>query len=121
MRVSGTAWVFPQNDINTDLIRLEAYAHLPLAESALHCLETLDPTFARTVAPGDILVAGRNFGCGSSRPAHASLKALGLGAIIAESFGRIFFRNCISDALLVTPCPGILDFVGTARLISPPT
>jgi 3-isopropylmalate/(R)-2-methylmalate dehydratase small subunit len=113
MRASGKAWVFPQHDINTDLIRLEAHAHLPLAESALHSLETLDPAFARSVAPGDLLVAGRNFGCGSSRPAHASLKALGLGAIVAESFGRIFFRNCISDSLLVAPCPGILEFACT--------
>lgn len=117
MKLVGTAWVFPQNDINTDLIRLEAYAHLPLAESALHCLKTLDPMFARHVAPGDILIAGRNFGCGSSRPAHASLKALGLGAIIAESFGRIFFRNCISDSLLVTPCSGIVDLVSAGERV----
>lgn len=117
MVVTGTAWVFPQNDINTDLIRLEAYAHLPLAESALHCLETLDPDFARRVRPGDILIGGANFGCGSSRPAHASLKALGLGAIVAESFGRIFFRNCISDSLLVMPCAGIVGFVVTGDRI----
>jgi 3-isopropylmalate/(R)-2-methylmalate dehydratase small subunit len=111
MKVTGTAWIFPQDDINTDLIRLETYSHLPLAEQAQHCLETLDPAFARAVAPGDIVVGGRNFGCGSSRPAHAALKALGIGAVVAESFGRIFFRSSISDSLLVTPCPGIVAFV----------
>lgn len=111
MKVTGTTWKFPQDDINTDLIRLEAYAHLTLAEQAKHCLQTLDPAFAKNVKPGDIVVGGRNFGCGSSRPAHASLKALGIGAIVAESFGRIFFRNCISDSLLVQPCAGILGFV----------
>lgn len=113
MQASGKAWKFPQNDINTDQIRLMMYAHLPLAEQARHCLETLDAEFAAKMNPGDILVAGQNFGCGSSRPAHAALKALGVGAVIAESFGRLFFRSSISDGLLVTPCPGIVDFVNT--------
>lgn len=113
MKITGTAWKFPQDDINTDLIRLETYSHLSLADQAKHCLETLDPTFASKVNAGDIIVGGRNFGCGSSRPAHAALKALGVGAVIAESFGRIFFRSSISDNLLVTPCPGVVDFVST--------
>ena len=117
MKVTGTAWKFPQDDINTDLIRLEIYSHLPLAEQAQHCLETLDPTFASRMRPGDIVIGGRNFGCGSSRPAHAALKALGVSAVIAESFGRLFFRSSISDSLLVSPCPGILDFVNTGERI----
>lgn len=117
MKVTGTAWKFAQDDINTDLIRLETYSHLPLAEQAQHCLETLDPTFASNVQRGDIVVGGRNFGCGSSRPAHAALVALGVSAVIAESFGRIFFRSSISDSLLVTPCPGIVDFVNTGDRI----
>ncbi len=111
MKIAGCVWKFPQDDINTDYIRLEAYMHLPIAEQAQHCLEALDPTFASKVQHGDIVVGGRNFGCGSSRPAQAALKALGIGAVIAESFGRIFFRNSISDSLLVTPCVGIIDFV----------
>lgn len=69
------------------------------------------------MSPGDIIVAGQNFGCGSSRPAHAALKALGVGAVIAESFGRLFFKSSISDGLLVTPCPGIVDFVTTRDAI----
>lgn len=117
MKVTGTAWKFPQDDINTDLIRLEAYAHLPLAQQAAHCLETLDPAFASRVRPGDIVVGGRNFGCGSSRPAHAALKALGIGAVVAESFGRLFFRSSIGDSLLVTACPGIVEFVNTGERI----
>lgn len=117
MKVVGTAWTFPHDDINTDLIRLEAYAHLPLAEQARHCLETLDAGFAARVQPGDIVVAGRNFGCGSSRPAHAALKALGIGAVVAESFGRLFFRSSISDSLLVLACPGVIDLVGSGDRI----
>jgi 3-isopropylmalate/(R)-2-methylmalate dehydratase small subunit len=117
MKVTGTVWKFAQDDINTDLIRLEAYAHLPLAEQAKHCLETVDAAFAAQARPGDIVVGGRNFGCGSSRPAHAALKALGLGAVVAESFGRLFFRSSISDSLLVTACPGIVEFVSTGDRI----
>jgi len=113
MAVTGTAWKFARDDINTDLIQRTVIMHLPLAEQAKLCLETIDPSFAAKVSPGDILVAGQNFGCGSSRPAHAVLKALGLGAIIAESFARAFFRSSISGGLLVTPCPGILELVNT--------
>lgn len=117
MKVTGNVWKFAQDDINTDLIRLETYSHLTLEEQAHHCFETLDPTFASNVQRGDIVVGGRNFGCGSSRPAHAALKALGISAVVAESFGRIFFRSSISDSLLVAPCPGIVQFVNTGDRI----
>jgi len=117
MKLTGNAWKFPQDDINTDLIRLETYSHLPLEEQAQHCLETLDPAFATKVQQGDIVVGGRNFGCGSSRPAHAALLALGVSAVVAESFGRIFFRSSISDSLLVAPCPGIVGFLETGDRI----
>src|SRR3972149_1098227 len=66
MQASGKAWKFPQNDINTDQIRLMMYAHLPLAEQARHCLETLDARFAAEMNPGEILVAGQDFGWGSA-------------------------------------------------------
>lgn len=117
MKVTGAVWKFPQDDINTDQIRRKNYAHLPLKEQAQHCLETLDPGFAARVNPGDILVAGRNFGCGSSTPAHAALMTLGIAAIVAESFSRIFFRSSISAGLLVNPCPGILELVSTGDRI----
>lgn len=117
MKVTGTVWKFPQDDINTDQIRRSIYSHLPLKEQAKHCLETIDPEFPAKVSPGDILVGGKNFGCGSSRPAHLALMALGIAAVIAESYGRLFFRNSISGGLLVTPCPGVVDFVRTGDRI----
>ena len=111
MIITGNVWKFPQDDINTDQIRAYMYSHLPVEEQAKHCLETLDPEFAERVKPGDIVVAGRNFGCGSSRPAHATFVALGVSAIIAESFGRLFFRHTISAGRFALPVPGILDLV----------
>ena len=112
MKVTGTVWAFPQDDIDTDQIRRAVYSHLPVSEQAKHCLESLDAGFAASAQPGDIIVGGCNFGCGSSRPAHAAVKALGIGAVLAESFGRLFFRNSISGGLLVVPCPGIVAFAG---------
>lgn len=117
MKVTGTVWKFPQDDINTDQIRRKNYAHLPIKEQAQRCLETLDPGFAAKVKPGDILVGGRNFGCGSSTPVHLTLMALGIAAVVAESFSRIFFRSSISAGLLVNPCPGVLELVNTGDRI----
>ena len=111
MKVAGTAWKFPQDDINTDQIRRKMYAHLPLEDQARHCLEGVDPEFAAKVRHGDILIAGKNFGCGSSTPAYAAMMTLGIAAVIAESFARIFFRSSISGGLLVAACPGILELV----------
>ena len=113
MKTTGRVWKLARDDINTDQIRRSIYANLPLPEQAKHCLETIDPSFASKVKRGDILVSGNNFGAGSSRPAHATLMELGLAAIVAESFSRVFFRNSISGGLLVTPCPGISDLVET--------
>ncbi len=113
MKVTGNVWKFPQDDINTDQIRRKMYAHLPHQEQATHCMEQLDATFAAKAAKGDIMVAGRNFGCGSSTPVFHSLITLGIAAVVAESFGRVFFRSSLSAGLLVLPCPGILDFVST--------
>jgi 3-isopropylmalate/(R)-2-methylmalate dehydratase small subunit len=117
MKVTGNVWKFPQDDINTDQIRRKIYAHLPLKEQATHCLEGLDAAFAANVKKGDIIVAGRNFGAGSSTPAHTAVMELGIAAIIAESFGRLFFRSSISAGLLVAPCPGILAFVNAGDRI----
>lgn len=117
MKITGAVWKFPQDDINTDQIRRKNYAHLPLKEQASHCLEGLDPSFAAKVSVGDILVGGRNFGAGSSTPAYAALLALGIRAVVAESFARVFFRMSISGGLLVTPCPGILAFANTGDRI----
>jgi len=104
--IEGPVWKFG-DDIDTDLIVKGEYLNLPLEDIKKHVFETLRPQFAREVQPGDVLVAGRHLGCGSSREvAPASLKALGVAAIVAESFGRIFYRNAIAMGLPVVACPG---------------
>ena len=76
------------------------------AELAAHCMEDIDATFAGRVRPGDIIVAGRNFGCGSSREhAPLAIKASGVACVIAESFARIFYRNALNIGLPILECP----------------
>jgi 3-isopropylmalate/(R)-2-methylmalate dehydratase small subunit len=75
---------------------------------AQHALEDLDPTFVQKVRPGDIVVAGKNWGCGSSREqAVICLKEVGVGAIVARSFARIYFRNCINEGLPIVTCDAV--------------
>lgn len=97
--MSGRAWVFGDN-IDTDVLAPGHLMKLPPEDLARHCLEAVNPDFAANVKPGDILFAGRNFGLGSSREqAAVSLKLLGLKAVLAPSFARIFFRNAINLGL----------------------
>jgi len=102
------------NDIDTDVIIPGKYLTLTKPEElGKHALEPLIPGFCKLVKPGaDILVAGRNFGCGSSRE-HAvlALKGAGIRAVIAESFARIFYRNAINNGLWVIECPNIVNKV----------
>lgn len=99
--MSGRAFVFGDN-IDTDVMAPGFLMKLPPEELAKHCLEALDPEFARTVRPGDFVVGGLSFGIGSSREqAAVSLKLLGVRAVIARSFARIFWRNAINLGL---PC-----------------
>ncbi len=94
--VVGAAWVFG-DDINTDVMAPGLYFKSSMAEMARHCLEAVNPEFASSVKPGDIVVAGRNFGIGSAREQAAmAFQYLGVGAILAQSFGRIFYRNSIN-------------------------
>jgi len=96
------------DQINTDLITPGQYLTAPIEEVKKHVLEAINPRFAKKAREGDILVAGKNFGCGSSREsAPRALKALGISAVVAESFARIFFRNAVAIGLAVVPCPGI--------------
>lgn len=111
MLLTGTVWKFAQDDINTGLIRKQMYNHLPPQEQGRHCMESLDPEFASKAKPGDFIVAGTNFGCGSSTPAHYSICALGISAVVAESFGPLFFSNCVGGALWPIICPGVLGLV----------
>lgn len=111
MKLTGKVWKFPQSDINTGLIRKQMYNHLPPQEQGKYCLESLNPSFASKAQPGDFIIAGTNFGCGSSTPAHYSIVALGIPAVVAESFGALFFSNCAGGALWPIVCPGILGLV----------
>jgi 3-isopropylmalate/(R)-2-methylmalate dehydratase small subunit len=115
MKIAGRVWKFAQDDINTGLIRKQQYNHLPFEEQAKHCMESLDPEFASRAKPGDILVAGKNFGCGSSTPAQHSIRGLGIPAIVAESYGNLFFSNCVSSGLWPIVCPGIVALVNTGE------
>lgn len=103
--IRGKIWKFGDN-IDTDVITPTKYLSLPHEEMKDHTFEPINPRFAKEVQPRDIIVAGRNFGCGSSREtAVTALKALKVGAVIAESFARIFFRNSIAQGLPILTCP----------------
>ena len=105
---AGRAWVFG-DDINTDVMAPGLYFKSSMDEMVKHCLEAVNPDFARQVQPGDIVVAGRNFGVGSAREQAAmALTHLGVGAVLAVSFGRIFYRNALNFGLpaLVWPDAG---------------
>lgn len=107
MAIRGRVWRYGDN-VNTDVIFPGKYTYTVTerAEMARHALEDLDPRFASSVQPGDVIVAGRNWGCGSSREqAVTCLKEAGVGAIVAESFARIFFRNALNEGLPVITCP----------------
>ena len=120
--VTGRAWVFG-DDVDTDALAPGQHMKDGIEALAAHCLEALDPDFAGRVAPGDIVVAGRNFGMGSSREQAAmALKELQVGAVVAESFARIFFRNAINLALPVLACREARTVAPGDRLrLDPPT
>jgi 3-isopropylmalate/(R)-2-methylmalate dehydratase small subunit len=107
-RFRGRAWVFGE-DISTDHIIAGKYLGTTDPKVfAEHCLEAVDLKFAKEAKPGDLIVAGPNFGCGSSREqAPMAIRHLGIAAILAPSFARIFYRNAINLALPVLECPGI--------------
>ena len=104
--IAGQVWKFGDH-ISTDYISPGFAKEYPWEKQKSYILH-IHQAFSRGCQPGDVIVAGRNFGCGSSREgAPANLKQLGIGCIVAESFGRIFFRNCIANALPVMACKGI--------------
>ena len=105
--LQGRVWKFGDS-VDTDVIVPGLYLDGPLEEAAEHVFQSLRPEFPSAVKPGDLIVAKGNFGCGSSREQAASvLKLVGIQAVIAESFGRIFFRNAIAIGLPVAVCPGV--------------
>ena len=108
-KITGRVWKYG-DDVNTDVIFPGKYTYSisDPQEMAQHALEDLDPNFAQQVQPGDIIVAGKNWGCGSSREqAVICLKEAGVGAIVARSFARIYFRNCINQALPIVMCDAV--------------
>jgi len=106
----GQAWCYGDS-VDTDVIIPARYlTSTDEQELAEHALEDLDPGFASAVQPGDVVVAGSNFGCGSSREhAPIALKGAGVGAVVARSFARIFFRNAINTGLPIVTCPQLVD------------
>ncbi len=110
--MANKVWKF-HNDVDTDQIIASQYLLLPDIEAMkIYTFESLDPDFAKKVTPGDIVVASENFGCGSSREqAPSVLKALGIQAVIAKSFARIFYRNSINIGLPVIVCKDLYDHV----------
>ena len=107
-------------DVDTDQIIASQYLLYPTVEEMkVHAFESLDADFASDVRPGDFVVADSNFGCGSSREqAPAVLKALGVKAVLAPSFARIFYRNSINIGLPAIVCEGLYDAVKTGDEIS---
>ena len=102
----GTIFKF-HNDLDTDQIIASQYLLLPnLEEMKEHTFESLDPDFPKKVKPGDFVVGGENFGCGSSREhAPIAIKASGIDCVIAKTFARIFYRNAINIGLPILECP----------------
>ena len=110
--LTGRVWKFGDN-ISTDLIMPSFGAmsspNMDPHEAALFCMRANRPDWAEKVRPGDIVIAGKNFGCGSSRPAAKMLKGLGIQLVAAESVARIFFRNSINLGMAILSCPGVHD------------
>ena len=118
MILHGKVWKFG-NDVDTDaIIPVQHTIGTNLEEFGKHCMEGLDPHFAGKVNPGDMIVAGTNFGCGSSRePAPLAIKAVGISCVIAKSFARIFYRNAFNVGLPLLDCSQAWDRIETGNEI----
>lgn len=119
MNANGTVIKYKDN-VDTDVIIPARYLTTgDPKELAAHCMEDLDPTFRDRVSVGDIMVAGWNFGCGSSREhAPISIKASGISIVIAKSFARIFYRNSINIGLPIVECPEAVDAISDGDKVS---
>ncbi len=117
--IKGRAFVFGKN-IDTDQIYPGRFLDITDPEDVgKHAMEGADPDFCKEVKPGDIIVAAANFGCGSSREhAAVTLKAVGVGAVLADSFARIFYRNAINLGIPLIVCPGIAAVVKKGDILT---
>ena len=102
----GRVWLFG-DEINTDLISPNTAFRAPTEEQPKYVFSANRPGWSDIVTPGDLIVAGKNFGTGSSRPAAVLLRRLGLGGVIAESYNGLFYRNCISYGFAALQCPDV--------------
>lgn len=119
MKLQGSVHKYGDN-VDTDVIIPARYlTTYDAAALARHCMEPLDPAFPGRVKPGDIMVGGSNFGCGSSRE-HAvlALRGSGIACVIAKSYARIFYRNCINQGLPILVCPEASDFIADGATVT---
>ena len=119
MNTKGTVFKYPDN-VDTDVIIPARYLNTPDAnELAKHCMEDIDANYVNQVEPGDVMVAGWNFGCGSSRE-HAPLviKTCGTGCVLAKSFARIFYRNAINIGLPILECEAAAEEIQAGDEVS---
>ena len=119
MKTQGTVFKYPDN-VDTDVIIPARYLNTSDAfELAKHCMEDIDPDYVNQVKPGDVMVAGWNFGCGSSRE-HAPLviKTCGTGCVIAKSFARIFYRNAINIGMPILECEAAAEEIQAGDQVS---
>ncbi|HOK41245.1 MAG TPA: 3-isopropylmalate dehydratase small subunit [bacterium] len=118
MILKGTAHKY-RDDVNTDEIIPARYLNTSDAvELAKHCMEDIDKDFIKKIKPNDIIIAGKNFGCGSSREhAPLAIKAAGISCVIAKSFARIFFRNAINIGLPILESTEAVDNIDTGDII----
>ena len=119
MKTQGHVFKYPDN-VDTDVIIPARYLNTPDAqELAKHCMEDIDTTFVSKVQPGDIMVAGWNFGCGSSREhAPLAIKTCGTGCVIAKSFARIFYRNAINIGMPILECEQAAEEIQAGDTVS---
>lgn len=119
MSIHGTVHRYG-NDVDTDVIIPARYLNTSRSEElAAHCMEDIDPSFPQRVNKGDVIVAGENFGCGSSREhAPLAIKACGVSLVIAKTFARIFYRNAINIGLAILECPQAAEEIAAGDVVS---
>jgi 3-isopropylmalate/(R)-2-methylmalate dehydratase small subunit len=119
MKVQGSVFRYDDN-VDTDVIIPARYLNtIDPQELAAHCMEDLDASFVKRVKSGDLIVAGRNFGCGSSREhAPLAIKTAGIACVIAQNFARIFYRNAINIGLPILECPEAYDGIAAGDTVT---
>lgn len=119
MKISGKVWKFGDN-IDTDMIYPARFMNTAdEAEMATHCMEDYEKSFITTITKGDVIVGGRNYGCGSSREhAPIAIKAAGISCVVAKSFARIFYRNSFNVGLPIVECPEATDDAQQGHVLS---